>query len=343
MRRSLRAIIKIGNNFSDLALLKDKIILYTEGEKLNILNKYTFKKEFYIDFKQNITKIKLLKNNNIIIQMKDKLTIIELKGNNKTYNIIQEINGLSDITFMQSLLYNKYSFSIIYDKKVDLYTYKNCKYLLDKNILLDTCVRRILDVKNNKLIIISREYKKNIFYLYLYDIENCKKEKVIIVDLTNYERLNQTNFNCVSGLEIGNNLIVSIASFLYLIDMNYFEIVQKILYQLEESQLHKKWRVSCTLNRTRALFRSFQINRFVYKKNFNLFLGLCHNKLYFLKIENKEMKIIGQENLEKINDNFGIILEIYKYNNNEIEFISYKYDFFQKSYSLIIYELILNK
>ena len=339
IKYSIKTKIIIGSGFGKFTLLKNKTILYFEEKKLFILNKNTFKKELCIEFEEYIKDIKPLKNNNIIIKMIDKLKIIEINDKYKGYNIIKEINNLVDLS-IENLKYNKYIFSIIYDNKVDLYAYEKAKYYLDKNIQIDTYIQRIFDIKNNKIIIISKTYKINIFYINLYNLENCKKEKMITVNLTNYNRLNQISFNCVSGLEIGNNIIVSIASFLFLIEKNSFEIVQKILYQVEESSLYKKRRYSCTLNRINHIFTSFQIYKIIFMKNINLILGICYYKLIFFEMKNKEIKIIGEENIEKIKMN--CILEIYEFNNTRIEFVVSQHDFSKNNNSITIYKLIFS-
>ena len=169
---------------------------------------------------------------------------------------------------------------------------KNTDSNPDNEIKTYNIIRKIFKINNKKFIIASKEKTNKIYYIDFYNI-NFNKEKNIVIDLTIFKSIIRFLLDKIAFIIIPKYLIMSLSNFIYLIDINTFSILDKIIYYCKEDIL-KIPRVSrCSFYRYRKIMFNNQISSFIYIEKGNIIID--SNNCYYFQISKNKINLIGKK------------------------------------------------
>lgn len=290
----------------DLCFLNDERIALGFKDKILILNQYTYTTEIIIEeHKLNLFKIIQLKNDYLVSIFKERINIYIISKTN--YKLINEINleSFDEKDIIKSIYQNdSILFSISKLNKLFFFSFKDNIYQLNFNIEFNPIID-FLEFSSNSIIILS--FKEKVFFITLFIIKEKRKEKELTIDLSKCTKIILSKKDSI--VKIKNKLIIIISIFIYLIDMNKFNIINKLQYLPL-----KRFRRGASRNRYIRIYSENYIKSLIllYK---NIILGIKGNGI-FIEIEiNDENQIIIKEKKNKNNDNYN---KIYKSKKGKI-------------------------
>ena len=269
-------------DISYLNVLNDgRLISASKDALINIYNKNTFQIENSIkEHKDWITDIIQLKNGNLISCSDDKT----VKFYNKNLKVIQNFVFEKPVLKLKELLNKNIIFTsennslLIYNK--DLI---NDNYQLNYKIEDNDYSIELLEIKKNFIVTIN--YKNSISF---FDLNNRKK----INNIKNLD-INKTFFGNHLCLINKNILLICGTIFLYLIDINNYQIINEI---------------KSNFNLSLCLLNNFNLY-----ENYNNYLLIIDNKyIKQYKIVNNNIELMSSK-INKFYDNIVI-----QYNNDTI-------------------------
>ena len=269
-------------DISYLNVLNDgRLISASKDAVINIYNKNTFQIENSIkEHKDWITDIIQLKNGNLISCSDDKT----VKFYNKNLKVIQNFVFEKPVLKLKELLNKNIIFTsennslLIYNK--DLI---NDNYQLNYKIEDNDYSIELLEIKKNFIVTIN--YKNSISF---FDLNNRKK----INNIKNLD-INKTFFGNHLCLINKNILLICGTIFLYLIDINNYQIINEI---------------KSNFNLSLCLLNNFNLY-----ENYNNYLLIIDNKyIKQYKIVNNNIELMSSK-INKFYDNIVI-----QYNNDTI-------------------------
>ena len=308
----------------DLCFLNDERIALGFIDKILILNQYTYKTEITIEeYKLHFSKIVQLKNDYLVVIFQEKINIYTISNTN--YKLINEINlELFDENDITKAIYQNdlILFSISKFNKLYFFSFKDNIYQLNFNFEFNE-IMDFWEVSSNLIIILS--FLEKLFFITLFNIKEKKKEKELKIDLLEYTNIILSKKGSI--VKIKDKLIVIISIFIYLIDMNKFEIMNKLRY------LKPFKPRGASANRFYRIYLDKHINTLILYQN--IIYGFKGTGT-FIGIEIKdENNIIIKENNTKLDENYHYSSKIYKSKKGKI---------ITKSFNkIIIWELLRKK